>query len=87
MEAVDKALAYTVFRESCYDNEDDPEDTWGHRIRLARRALDAPAMLRRDAFAVHVLGLLHTVQWYFHNLVWCDLCIPFYPERGRRRWS
>ena len=34
-EPVDKSLAYTAFRESVYDDEDHPEDTWDHRSRLS----------------------------------------------------
>jgi hypothetical protein len=81
---VDKARVYTVFRESCYDDESDPEDTWDHRNRLARGALDAAAMLRRDAFAIHVMSLRYTVQWYFYNLVWCDLCNSIVPRTRRK---
>ena len=83
-EPVDKALLYTVLRESCYDDDDDPEDTWDHRNRLARGALDEAAMLKRDAFAIHVMGLRYTEQWYFFNLVWCDLCNSIVPRTQKK---
>ena len=46
-EPVHKSLGYTVFRESCYDDDNDPDDTWGHRSRLTRSALDDTAKHRR----------------------------------------
>ena len=83
-EPVDEARVYTVFREGCYDDEDDPQDTWDHRSKLARGALDEATMLKRDAFAVHVMGLRYTVQWYFYNLVWCDLCNSILPRTRKK---
>ena len=79
-EPVDKELVYQVFKEKCYDDEDDPTDTWRHRNRLTRSALDHKAMEKRYAFALHMLALTYTPSWYFLNLVWCDLCSSILPR-------
>ena len=64
-EPVDKKLLYTVFRESCYDDEAHPEDTRDNHRRLAQSALEGAAMERRVVFANHMLGLRHSALWYY----------------------
>jgi hypothetical protein len=81
-EAVDKALVYTVFRESCYD--EDPEDKWDHRARLSRTALDEAARQRRCAFGHYMLSLNHREAWFFMKLVWCDLCNSILPRTCKK---
>ena len=68
---VDKSTLYAVFRESCYD--DKPDDTWDHRNRLRRSALNDVEKQRRWEFAKYMLNLARASRWYFANLVWCDL--------------
>ena len=77
-EPVSKQLVYTVFRECCFD--DDPAYTWEHRARLSKSALDETQIKRRWDFAKHMLTLTHTPQWYYTNLVWCDLCSSLLPK-------
>ena len=36
---MDKRAVYTVFQERCYDDEEDPSNTWTNTARLARTAL------------------------------------------------
>ena len=82
-EPVDKKLVYTVFREVCYD-EDDETDTWAHRARLSRAALDEPAKEKRLAFAKYMLALGYLARWYYDNLVWCDLCNSVLPRSQKK---
>ena len=73
-EPVDKKLLYTVFKECCYDDENNPEDTWGNHTRLAQSALEPVAMEKRVLFATHMIDLRHRDKWLYDNIVWVDLC-------------
>ena len=50
-EPVDKKLVYIVFREHCYDDEDNPSDRWLNLPRLSQKALDDKTKERRYVFA------------------------------------
>jgi|ETNmetMinimDraft_31_1059906.scaffolds.fasta_scaffold07589_1 hypothetical protein len=79
-EPVDKKCVFTVFREELYDDPDNPEDTWDHRPRLSREALDPAQIEKRWNFAKYMSSLAYTTAWYFANLVWCDLCCSILPR-------
>ena len=83
-EPVSKKCLYTVFREDIYDNPEDPEDTWDHRARLSRSALDDDQIDRRREWAEYILGLRRTAAWFFSNVVWCDLCSSILPRTQRK---
>ena len=59
---VDKRAVYTVFKERCYDDADNPGNTWRNRARLSRQALPADAMAKRYAWAAFMLVLCHTSE-------------------------
>ena len=69
---IDKKCVFTVFRECCFD--DNPDDKWDNLPRLSRSALTEDVRDKRWAFAKYMLEHRHTPQWYFDNMVWCDLC-------------
>ena len=79
---VDKKAVYTVFREACFDEGAD--DPWDNRPRLSRNALDDVSKRRRWDFAKHVISLSHRPQWYYDNLVWCDLCNSVLPPTQKK---
>jgi hypothetical protein len=76
-EAVDKQAVYTCIEEGCYDK--DPAKRWANRTRLGRRALTSQMVARRYVWAKYMKQLTHTVQWYFSNLVWVDICASILP--------
>ena len=79
---VDKSTLYAVFRESCYD--DKPDDTWDHRNRLRRSALNDVEKQRRWEFAKYMLNLERAARWFFANLVRCDLCNSLLPRTQKK---
>ena len=38
-EPVNKKAVYTVMRERCYDDDEQPDDTWQHQVRNSQTAL------------------------------------------------
>ena len=81
---VDKRAVYTVFQERCYDDEEDPSNTWKNTARLARAALPKEMKVKRYNWAVWMRGLRHTDAWYFTNLVWTDICNSVLPRREKQ---
>ena len=79
---VDKRAVYNVFREACFDEGAD--DPWDNRPRLSRNALDDASRLRRWDFAKHMMSLSRRPQWYYDNLVWCDLCNSVLPRTQKK---
>ena len=62
---VDKKLVYDVLRDRCYDDPDDPEDTWEHQARLSKSALPESIRVQRKAWADAVDNLGLTPQWCY----------------------
>jgi hypothetical protein len=81
-EPVDKKALFTVFREDCHSG--DPNDRWEHRPRLSREALDDVEIVKRYDWGKYMRGLSYTDNWYFENLVWCDLCNSLLPLTKRK---
>lgn len=79
-EPVDKKCVFQVFREDIYDDPNNPEDTWDHRPRLSREALDPDQIVKRWNWAKYMSSLVYTAAWYFTHLVWCDLCCSILPR-------
>ena len=86
-EPVGKKRVYSIMRERCYDDEDDPEDTWDHSTRLAKWALTDANMRQRWDWALWMQGDGgHSDAWYFSNLVWTDICNTIL-ARTEKRWN
>ena len=79
---VSKHAVYQCIKEGCYDK--DPEKKWGNRRRLCRTALTAAMVARRMAWSVYMIGLPHTSEWYFQNLVWVDICSSILPRTAAK---
>ena len=61
---VDKRAVYVVFKERCYDDPQDPDNTWPNRPRLSRKAITEEVRIKRAEWATWMLGLRHTGAWY-----------------------
>ena len=72
---------YKVIREDCYDN--DPSSPWRHQGRVAKKALTTEAMRRRLDWGKSMQPLPHTGAWYYHNLVWTDICNSALPRSAK----
>ena len=81
---VDKRAVYAVFKERCYDDEADPDNTWSNRPRLSRKAITEDVRGKRQEWAAWMLGLRHTGAWYFNNLVWTDICNAVLPRTEKK---
>ena len=81
---VDKRAVYVVFKERCYDDEADPDNTWSNRPRLSRKAITEDVRGKRQEWAAWMLGLRHTGAWYFNNLVWTDICNAVLPRTEKK---
>ena len=98
-EPVSKKTLYSVLRERCYDDEDDPEDTWKHRARNSKEALTEPQMQARLAWAVWMESLDLQPEEFFQSVLWTDICNKILPRtekkaaeqalarKGRRGWG
>ena len=97
--AVDKKVVYNILRKRCYDDPDDPEDTWAHGVRHAKNALTPQEMEVRLTWFLLMLKLAHRAQWYYQKIVWTDLCNSILPlnqqkaqeqllaRKGRKGWG
>ena len=81
---VDKRAVYVVFKERCYDDPEDPDNTWSNRPRLSRKAITEEVRIKRAEWATWMLGLRHTGAWYYNNLVWTDICNSVLPRTEKK---
>ena len=79
-EPVDKRAVYNTLRSRCYDDDDDPEDTWSYQARLAKDALTEKQIVARDDFGKWQQSLNHQAAWYFRRVVWTDICNKIIPR-------
>ena len=98
-EPVDKKVVYNIMRKRCYDDPNDPEDTWSHGARHSKEALTTQAMEQRLNWAKQMLELNHRPAWYYQKVVWIDVCNSILPRseikaeqqliacKGRKGWG
>ena len=79
---MDKARVYTVFRESCYD--EDADDPWGNHHRSSKEALAELQMEKRFSFGKYMHSLGRTAEYYQQRLVWTDNCNLILPRNVQR---
>ena len=79
---VDKKRVYKIFRESCHDKNSD--ELWRHQPRMSKVALGPEQEAKRYKFSLAVLEKGHTEQFYFHRLVWADLCNSILPRSEKK---
>lgn len=73
-EPVGKKRAYAILEERCYDDPNNPADTWTNRVRLSKTALTEPAKRQRLDWAIDLQSENHRASWFYQNLVWTDIC-------------
>ena len=79
---VGKKRVYDVFQSQCYD--DGADQPWKHRKRLTKTALPANSMKKRLQWHSYMVGLNHSGEWYYKNLVWFDLCNDIIPTSEQK---
>ena len=83
-EPVNKKAVYTIMEERCYDDDENPEDTWQHQARNAQTALTSTQVAERALWADWMLELNHQGAWLFRKLVWTDICNKIKPLSERK---
>ena len=83
-QVVGKKRVYAIMSELCYDDPDDPDDTWANRARLTKKALTETSKRQRLGWAVYMKEEGHSDCWYFNNLVWTDICNSILPRTEKR---
>ena len=81
---VAKNAVYTILRKRCYDDVDDPGDTWSHEARFSQTALTEASIKQRSSWANMMQKKRHSGQWYYDNLVWTDICNSILPRTTKR---
>lgn len=77
---VDKKVIYEIMRTECYDDDENPDDTWSHRPRLQKTALTEEAKEKRWEWAKQVLRENLLAAWYYRHVVWVDICNSILPR-------
>ena len=81
---VDKSIVYAILRECCYDDADDPTDTWTHQTRASKVALTDELITARLSWAEAMVARNHSEHWFFTRVVWVDLCNSVLPRTEAR---
>jgi hypothetical protein len=86
---VDKNVVYKILRKRCYDSVDDPDDTWKHNLRLSQNALTDGQKAERQTWGLgfqenDIRKKRRTANWFYHNLVWTDICNSILPRTQKR---
>ena len=77
---VTKKVIYNVLRKHCYDDANNPEDTWTHDHRYSETALTDSQMKARHKWALEAPADLRKPQWCYRNLIWTDICNSILPN-------
>lgn len=83
-EPISKNRVYNILETRCYDDPDDPEDTWGHRPLSSKVALTDVDIEKRFFWGRHMLNLKWQAWWIFKNIVWTDICNSLLPRTEKR---
>lgn len=81
---VGKKRVYSIMRELCFDDPEDPSDTWKNQQRSSKVALTPTSIALRWAWALHLQAQRHQASWFYYNLVWTDLCNSILPRNEKR---
>ena len=79
---VSPRLVYNVFREDCFDEDD--ENNWTHKARYSKTALTEDQEKKRYAFAKLVKEWGRTDVWFYNHVVWTDLCNSVLPRSEKK---
>ena len=81
---VDKKQAYKLLREECFDDENDPADTWKFDVRCSQDALTPETIVLRYEWALWMQEKNHQAAWLFKRLIWTDVCNSILPRSEKR---
>jgi len=82
---VTKKRVYAIMSGLCFDDPDDPEDTWSNRASLTKQALTETSKRQRLDWATYMNEKEdRSSRWYFDNLVWTDTCNSILPRTRKR---
>jgi len=86
---VDKNVVYKILRKRCYDSVGDPDDTWKHQVRLSQTALTDGQKAERHTWGLgfqenDIRKKRRTANWFYHNVVWTDVCNSILPRTQKR---
>ena len=73
-EVVGKKRVYAILEERCYDDPENPDDTWEHNSRYSKVALTETAKRQRFDWGLHEQGRNRQPAWLYKNVVWTDIC-------------
>jgi len=82
---VGKKRVYSIVEERCYDDPNDPEDTWVNARRLSKKALTPDMISKRLEWALDFQEHDRTEEWLYQNVVWTDLCNSILPRSEKRK--
>jgi len=83
-EPVNKHRVYDILRSRCYDDPDDPDDTWECRPRSSKAALTDTDTKKRLDWGLYMQSLDWQAWWIFKNIVWTDICNTLLPTNEKR---
>ena len=82
--AVSPKALYKVLRKRCYDDANDPDDTWTHDSRYSKEALTEDQIAARWAWSKMMKRAGRRPNWYYQKLIWTDLCNSILPRTRKR---
>ena len=82
---VGKKRVYAIMESLCFDDPENPDDTWSHLKRLTKNALTNCQMIKRLQWAEHEQEHGHGADWYFRNIVWTDICNSILARTEKRQ--
>ena len=69
-----------IFKEYCFDDEENKQDTWDHRQGLTRTSLSEAQIGKRLFWATNLKnGPNLNANWFFRNVIWFDPCYTILP--------
>ena len=81
---VDKKQVYTILRERCYDDANDPSDTWTHDTRASESALTEGEMAARYTWGKKMKAKNHRPDWLYKKVIWTDICSTILARSKKR---
>ena len=83
-EPVGKKRVYAILKERCYDDPNDPEDTWGHRAKSSKTALTPQDIEKRWQWGLYMQSLAWQAWWIYKAIVWTDICNTILPRNEKK---
>ena len=82
---VGKKRVYAIMESLCFDDPENPDDTWSHLARLSKNALTDDQIVKRLRWAEHEQEHGHGADWCYNNIVWTDICNSILARTEKRQ--